>query len=104
MLVKGMNKHQYFCSSAQSKFISHPDNSPTQGLPVGGHLSSPGFTISWQRGGNKVVKAYLILENLSPEVTRFTSTPVPVAALFAPPPRPVLTVDPVSCVATGAAQ
>lgn len=86
ILVKGTNKHLLFCGLTQSKFISHPDNSLTQGLPVGGRLSSHGCSISWQRGQNTVVKAYLILKNLSPAVTHLTSTHVPVASLSAPPP------------------
>lgn len=56
-------------------------------------------------GKKEVVKAYLTLKNLSPEVTRFMSTHRPVAALFAPPPSvlsPGLTQFP--GVAAGASQ
>lgn len=97
VLVKGTNKHPLFCGLTQSKFISHPDNSLTQGLPAGSLLSSP--------GRNAVVKVHLTLKNLSPAVTRFTSTHVPVAALSAPPPSvPSSRLTQFPGVAAGASQ
>lgn len=78
--------------------MSHPEQNKSS------HLSTQGSSLSWQLG-ESVVKASLILKNLSPELTRFTSTCVPGTALSAPPPSvPPSQLTQFPCVAAGASQ